>query len=92
MNGAAGERVFFGGINGNDDAFEQPFDSLGIVYKYFPTDRLELDFNIDNLLDDVLKSTQVNSNDETATIINGVVDMTFSVGAKLVFWQDCSRP
>jgi outer membrane receptor protein involved in Fe transport len=46
-----GERLFFAGRDGIPDAYEQPFDSLDIVYSFFPTDRLSMKFRFQNLLD-----------------------------------------
>jgi outer membrane receptor protein involved in Fe transport len=82
---AFGERIFYGGVAGNDDAFEQPFHSLGIVYKFFPTDRLELEFQVDNLLDDELEFTQANNDGQVATLIEQEVGLTYTVSAKFSF-------
>jgi len=49
---AFGERILFAGINGFDDAFEQPFHSLDLTYSYFPTEELQLKFRARNLLND----------------------------------------
>jgi len=53
-----GERLFFAGRDGAPDAYEQPFDSLDIVYSFFPTDRLSMKFRIQNLLDEELEIQQ----------------------------------
>jgi outer membrane receptor protein involved in Fe transport len=82
---AFGERIFYGGVAGNDDAFEQPFHSLGIVYKYFPTDSLEFDVKLDNILDEEHEFTQVNNDGTEAVLIQQDVGLTFSVSAKLSF-------
>lgn len=82
---AYGERIFYGGVAGNDDAFEQPFHSLGIVYKWFPTDQIELEFQVDNILNDDLLFEQVNSNGQTANLIEQEVGVTFSVAAQWTF-------
>lgn len=80
-----GERIFYGGISGNQDAFQEPFHSLGIVYKWFPTDYFELNVSVDNILDDNLEFRQVNLNDQEAILIDQVVGRTFGVTAKLNF-------
>ncbi len=80
-----GERVFYGGISGNDDAFEQPFQSLGVVYKWFPTDYIEVDVSWDNILDDNREFLQTNLNGQEATLIDQVVGMTFGISAKISF-------
>jgi TonB-dependent receptor len=53
-----GERLFFAGRDGAPDAYEQPFDSLDLVYSFFPTDRLSMKFRFQNLLDEELEITQ----------------------------------
>jgi TonB-dependent receptor len=58
MHGAAlaynmfSERVFFAGRNGADDASEQPFNSLDLVYSFYPTEKLSLKLRLQNLLDE----------------------------------------
>ena len=54
----SGERVFFAGIDGNDDAFEQPFHSLDLVYNWFPTDTLTVKLKLQNMLDESLNIEQ----------------------------------
>jgi outer membrane receptor protein involved in Fe transport len=44
------ERIFFAGRGGADDAREQPFNSLDLVYSFHPTDRLSLKLRLQNLL------------------------------------------
>jgi outer membrane receptor protein involved in Fe transport len=80
-----GERIYYGGVAGNDDAFEQPFHSLGIVYKWFPTDQVELEFQVDNILNDDLLFQQVNANGQVANIIEQEVGVTFSASAQWRF-------
>ncbi len=80
-----GERVFYGGISGNDDAFEKPFHSLGVVYKWFPTDRLEFNLSADNILDERREFEQTNLGGQTAVLINQDVGVTFGVSGKLSF-------
>lgn len=82
---AFGERIFYAGTGGNQDAFEQPFDSLGIVYKYFPSDRLELEVELDNLLDEERVFEQVGSSGRTATVLRQKVGRSFGVGVQWSF-------
>lgn len=53
-----GERILFAGIDGLDDAFEQPFNSLDLTYSWFPTDQITLKFRVRNLLDEKLEVVQ----------------------------------
>jgi TonB-dependent receptor len=53
-----GERILFAGIDGLDDAFEQPFNSLDLTYSWFPTEQITLKFRVRNLLDEKLEVVQ----------------------------------
>ena len=66
---AFGERIFYAGTGGNEDAFEQPFDSLGIVYKFFPSDRLQFQVELDNILDEERVFEQISSSGQTALVV-----------------------
>jgi len=46
-----GERIIIPGVDGIDDAYEQPFHSLDFVYSYFPTYSSTLIFKLQNILD-----------------------------------------
>lgn len=80
-----GERIFYGGISGNDDAYEQPFHSLGIVYKWFPQDFVEVALSFDNILDEKKEFEQINLAGQTATLIDQIVGRTFGISAKISF-------
>jgi outer membrane receptor protein involved in Fe transport len=82
---AFGERIFFAGTGQHDDAYEQPFDSLGIVYKYFPTDRLQVEFELDNILDEERQFEQINSNGQVARILQQKVGTNLGVAARWSF-------
>jgi len=82
---AFGERIFYAGTGGNQDAFEQPFDSLGIVYKYFPSDKLELEVELDNLLDEERVFEQVGNSGRTATVLRQKVGLSFGLGVQWSF-------
>ena len=45
-----GERIYFAGVDGFDDGFEQPFHSLDFVFSYYPTERLSFKFRTRNIL------------------------------------------
>ena len=78
---AFGERIWFAGTGGNGDAFEQPFHSLGLVYKYFPTEQLQLQLTVDNLLDDERTFEQTNISGDVARIL--AQDVGRSIGLSL---------
>jgi len=50
-----GKRIFFAGRDGAPDAYEQPFNSLDLVYSFYPTDLLTLKFRAQNLLEEKLE-------------------------------------
>jgi outer membrane receptor protein involved in Fe transport len=80
-----GERIFFAGTGGNDDAYEQPFYSLGLVYKYFPTDNLNLEFSLDNILDEKREFLQRNAGGTSARILVQNVGADISIGMRWAF-------
>jgi hypothetical protein len=53
-----GPRIFFAERFGAPDAFEQPFNSLDLVYRWFPTDRMQIRFRFQNLLNDTVQIQQ----------------------------------
>ena len=53
-----GERIFFAGIDGQGDAFEQPFHSLDLVYSWFPTERVALKLRAKNVLNESVEIEQ----------------------------------
>jgi outer membrane receptor protein involved in Fe transport len=82
---AFGERIFYAGTGGNEDAFEQPFDSLGIVYKYFASDRLQVQFELDNLLDEERVFEQISSGGQRATVLRQDVGPSYGLGVQWSF-------
>lgn len=82
---AFGERIFYAGTGGNQDAFEQPFRSLGVVYKYFPSDRLQVQLELDNLLDEERVFEQVGSAGRTATVLRQDVGLSYGLGVQWTF-------
>lgn len=53
-----GERIYFAGRDGADDAYEQPFDSLDLIWSFYPTERLSLKLRLQNLLDSNIEIQQ----------------------------------
>lgn len=45
-----GERILIPGIDGFDDNFELPFNSLDVIYKYYPDFNSTLTFKVQNIL------------------------------------------
>lgn len=54
----SGERILAAGIAGRDDAYEQPFNSLDLVYTWYPDFNSNVKFRIKNLLDEQQEVTQ----------------------------------
>lgn len=71
---AFGPRLFFAGINGRDDAFEQTFHSLDFVYTFFPTDNWTIKLRLQNMLDEKTEIEQ-----------EGVTILEQSVGTTILF-------
>lgn len=59
---AFGERIYFAGIDGLPDGFEQPFHAFDLVYTWFPTESMTFKARIKNILD---ASVQVDQGDVT---------------------------
>lgn len=53
-----GERILASGVVGREDAMEQPFHSLDLVYTYYPDFNSKIKFKIKNLLDENQEVTQ----------------------------------
>lgn len=62
MYNAFGERIYFAGIDGLPDGFEQPFHAFDLVYTWFPTESMTFKARIKNILD---ASVQVDQGDVT---------------------------
>ena len=82
---AFGERIYFAGTGLNDDAYELPFHSLGVVYKFFPTDRIELQLKVDNILGENREFEQLSSTGRIARIIDQDVGASFGLAGKWSF-------
>ena len=53
-----GERILASGIAGREDAMEQPFHSVDLVYTYYPDFNSKIKFKVQNLLDQNQEVTQ----------------------------------
>lgn len=45
-----GKRIAFAGVNGKDDAYEQPFHSLDFTYSFHPMDNMSVKLGLKNIL------------------------------------------
>ncbi|QQD17674.1 TonB-dependent receptor plug domain-containing protein [Spongiibacter nanhainus] len=75
----SGERIFFAGTQGNDDAFEQPFHSLDLIYNWYPTQQLSMKVKVSNLLDSQREFEQKNSAGRNTVILEQEVGTSFGV-------------
>jgi len=82
---AFGERIYSAGTDNHQDVFEQPFDSLGLVYKYFPTDRIELQLKLDNILDEQREFEQINEDGNLARVLVQDVGLSYSLSGRWTF-------
>jgi outer membrane receptor protein involved in Fe transport len=81
-----GERVYYASNNnGHDDAFEQPFNSLDIVYSFFPTENFTTKVKVGNILDEKRSFTQTNSEGLDVTILEQEVGTSLSLDLKYNF-------
>jgi hypothetical protein len=46
------DRIYFAGRGGADDAEEQAFNSLDLIYSFYPTEKTSLKLRLQNLLDE----------------------------------------
>lgn len=53
-----GERILAAGVGGREDAYEQPFHSLDLVYNYYPSFSSKIGFKVKNLLGEDQEVTQ----------------------------------
>ncbi|QEI12766.1 TonB-dependent receptor domain-containing protein [Cellvibrio japonicus] len=81
-----GERIYYAArLNGHDDAFEQPFNSLDLIYSFFPTEQLTAKIKLGNLLNEKRTFEQVNSNGQSVTILEQEVGTSYSLDVKYRF-------
>ena len=53
-----GERILAAGVGGREDAYEQPFHSLDLVYTYYPDFNSKIKFKVKNVLNEDQEVTQ----------------------------------
>lgn len=79
-----GERVYYAARNnGYDDAFEQPFNSLNLVYSFYPTDSLTAKLKLANILNEKRELTQNNGTQDVTVLEQEIgtgvgIDITYS--------------
>lgn len=71
---AFGERIYFAGIYGLPDGFEQPFHGLDVVYSWYPTNNVTVKGRVKNILN---SSVTVDQGD--VSIIEQTLGSTFLV-------------
>jgi hypothetical protein len=54
----SGERILASGVAGREDAYEQPFNSLDVVYTYYPNFNSNIKLKMKNLLGEDQQVTQ----------------------------------
>ena len=77
-----GERIYFAGVAGNDDAFEQPFHSLDLTYTVYPTETLSFSLKVQNILEEEREFEQENSSGRNVTILEQEVGRSWGLSAK----------
>ncbi|MDJ0940096.1 MAG: TonB-dependent receptor [Woeseiaceae bacterium] len=82
---AFGERIFFAGINGVGDAFEQPFHSLDFVYTFFPSDLWTIKLRFQNILDQTTRIDQQDAQGNNVRVIEQTVGTSFLLDVKWGF-------
>lgn len=75
VSNAFAERVFFAGISGQDDGYEQPFHSLDLVYGWYPSDSLSFKLRFKNILQSSIEVKQgdvsvIEQNVGTSVLLN----------------------
>jgi TonB-dependent receptor len=74
------ERVFFAGRNGAPDAYEEPFNSLDLVYSFYPTESLSFRLRAQNLLDESVEVKRGH-----VIVLEQEMGMTLKLDARLKF-------
>lgn len=76
----SGPRINFAGVDGKDDAYEQPFHSVDATYSYFPTDGLTLKLSAKNLLNEkveILQQGQILQGRDPGTSVSASLSYRF---------------
>jgi len=80
-----GERVYYAARNnGYDDAFEQPFNSLNLVYSFYPTESLTAKLKLSNILNEKRELTQ-NNGDQEVTVLEQEIGTGVSLNVSYSF-------
>ncbi|WP_372763897.1 TonB-dependent receptor domain-containing protein [Litorivivens sp.] len=77
-----GDRIYFAGVAGNDDAFELPFHSLDLTYTFYPTDTLSFSVKVQNILEEEREFEQDNASGRNVAIIEQEVGRSWGLSAK----------
>lgn len=82
-----GERMFFAArnIGAQQDAYEQPFNSLDLTYSWYATQNVTTKIKLGNILNEERSFEQVNSNGENVEILNQTVGTSYSLDFKYTF-------
>lgn len=82
-----GERMLFAArnIGAQQDAYEQPFNSLDLTYSWYPTENFTTKVKLGNILNEERVFEQVNSNGQNVEILKQIVGTSFSVDVKYTY-------
>ncbi len=82
-----GERLFFASrlLGTNQDAYEQPFNSLDLTYSWYATDNVTTKIKLGNILNEERVFEQVNSNGVNVDILKQQVGTSFSLDVKYTY-------
>ncbi|MDP4982942.1 TonB-dependent receptor plug domain-containing protein [Pseudoalteromonas tunicata] len=75
-----GERILAAGVGGPDDAYEQPFHSLDLVYTWYPDFNSNVKFKVKNLMNEDQEVTQ-----SDVVVRSKEVGMTFDISYSYSF-------
>lgn len=74
---SGGGGVFYAGINGQEDAYEQTLHSLDFVYSWFPSENWTLKFRAQNILNEETEIDQTSSAGDEVRILEQTVGTNF---------------
>lgn len=81
-----GERIYYAArADGHDDAYEKPFNSLDLVYSFFPTESITAKLKLGNILNEKRIFDQVNSNGDSVRILEQEVGTSVSLDVRYTF-------
>jgi outer membrane receptor protein involved in Fe transport len=79
------ERLYVSGASGNEDSYEQPFDSLDFTYTYYILEDLSVKLKAKNLLDANNGITQEDNDGADVTRFEQEVGQSYSVSVSYKF-------